>query len=396
MNYILFDDFIVRNNLLPLTYMRPIAEIRFGILSMREKWEIFLNIKTSTLTEEYLSEKFPIVKGDKNVLINSTICPTDDLLKRINELQSNQTLITDDKIIAMVLSEDELESVGEVDNIGVEEIAYDKELLEITFPWDIFAKNAEAIKYDFDLITKGRKSENISKTVNVICRENIFVEKGAKIEYASLNASNGPIYIGRDAEIMEGSLIRGPFALCDNSTVKMGAKIYGPTTIGPFSKVGGEVNNCMFFGYSNKAHDGFMGQSVISEWCNLGADTNISNLKNTYDEVRIWSYPKNSFVSTDLQFCGVIMGDHTKLGINTMINTGTVIGVNCNIFGSGFPRNFIPSFTWGGPSGFSEYNLKKAIIVADAVYKRRNLEFNEVEKNILETVYKNTFSVRNS
>ncbi|MCF8298891.1 MAG: GlmU family protein, partial [Saprospiraceae bacterium] len=383
-------------NLLPLTFMRPIAEIRFGILTMREKWEKYLNVKTSTLTEEYLNKKFPIIKGEENILINSTICPNNDLLKRIKELKSNQTLISEDKIIAMFLNEDELESVGDADTIGVEEIVYDKELLEISFPWDIFSKNSDAIKLDFDLITKGRKSEAISENVFTVNPENIFIEKGAKVEFASLNASNGPIYIGKDAEIMEACAIRGPFALCENSTVKMGAKIYGPTTIGPFSKVGGEVNNSVFFGYSNKAHDGFMGQSVISEWCNIGADTNISNLKNTYDEVRIWSYPKNSFVSTDLQFCGLILGDHSKLGINTMINTGTVIGVNCNIFGAGFPRNFIPSFSWGGHSGFSDYNLKKACDVAEAVYKRRNMEFNDIEKNILETVYKNTFQVRNS
>jgi UDP-N-acetylglucosamine diphosphorylase/glucosamine-1-phosphate N-acetyltransferase len=259
--------------------------------------------------------------------------------------------------------------------------------LKVNQLWDIFYKNEAAIVEDFHLLTKNKKSQELSSSNNVLGKENIFIEKGARIECTILNATTGPIFIGKDAEIMEGSVIRGPFALCDHAQVKMAAKIYGPTTIGPYCRVGGEVNNSVFLGFSNKAHDGFLGHSVIGEWCNLGADTNTSNLKNTYDSVRLWSYSKQTFVATNLQFCGLIMGDHSMSGINTMFNTGTVVGVNANIFGSGFQRNFIPSFSWGGTSGHSNYNLKKAMEVAELVYKRRNRVFDETEKELLSNVY---------
>jgi UDP-N-acetylglucosamine diphosphorylase/glucosamine-1-phosphate N-acetyltransferase len=262
--------------------------------------------------------------------------------------------------------------------------------LKISHTWDIFSKNEPAILDDFELLTLKRASEPLGKTNLQIGEGKIFIEKGAKIEGVTVNTAAGPVYIGNNAEIMEGSLLRGPLAICNNTTVKMGAKIYGPTTIGPYSKVGGEVNNSVIFGYSNKAHDGFLGHSVISEWCNLGADTNTSNLKNTYDNIRLWSYPRRTFVNTHLQFCGLIMGDHSKCGINTMFNTGTVVGINANIFGSGFQRNFIPSFTWGGTSGHSGYDLEKALEVAQSVCKRRGIAFGEIDKEILTHIYQVT------
>ena len=292
------------------------------------------------------------------------------------------------------VSEEELDNIGDSSTEGIEEIQVPEPPLKISHTWDIFAKNDFAINEDFKLITKGKKSQKLSETNNVLGEENIFVEKGAKVECATLNARTGPIYIGRDSEIMEGAVIRGPFALCDGAQVKMAAKIYGATTIGPYCRVGGEINNSVLFGYSNKAHDGFLGHSVIAEWCNLGADTNTSNLKNTYDEVRLWSYSKQTFVNTHLQFCGLIMGDHSKCAINTMFNTGTVVGVNANIFGPGFQRNFIPSFTWGGTSGHINYDLKKAIEVAEIVCKRRRVNFGEVDKDLLTSVYNLTLKNR--
>jgi UDP-N-acetylglucosamine diphosphorylase/glucosamine-1-phosphate N-acetyltransferase len=265
---------------------------------------------------------------------------------------------------------------------------------EVLHPWDIFRLNGLAIESDFDLITKGRKSQPISNTNKVLNAERVFVEEGAVVECAVLNAQTGPIYIGVNAEVMEGSLIRGPFALCEGATLKLGAKIYGPTTIGPYSKAGGEINNSVIFGNSNKAHDGFLGNSVIGEWCNLGADSNTSNLKNNYTNVKLWNYIKQGFVDTGLQFCGLIMGDHSKCGINTMFNTGTVVGVSANIFGDGFPRNFIPSFSWGGAQGFTLYKTEKAFETAQKVLARRGQELNKVEVDILTHVFKLTAGYR--
>ncbi len=390
MNYILFDESIVRTNLLPLTFMRPVADIRIGILTIREKWEKYLNAKTSTLTDPYLSKKYPILKEKANILINGSVCPTDEIVFVIKNLKPNQTVVFNDTIIALHVTEDELESIGDPSSEGIEEIAVTEAPLKINHTWEIFSKNGNALADDFHLLTKGRKSQSLSKTNRVFGEENIFIEKGAKIECAVINATTGPVYIGKNAEIMEGSLIRGPFALCDHAQIKMAAKIYGPTTIGPYCRVGGEVNNSVLFGFSNKAHDGFLGHSVIAEWCNIGADTNTSNLKNTYDTVRLWSYGKQTFINTHLQFCGLIMGDHSKCAINTMFNTGTVVGVNANVFGSGFQRNFIPSFTWGGTSGHSNYTLKKAIEVAEIVYKRRHISFDQEEVDLLSSVYQLT------
>ena len=384
MNYILFDD-SSRNNLLPLTFMRPVADIRIGILTIREKWEKYLNTETSTITESYLAKKYPIKQSDHNILINGSVCPTTEMVAAVKALKKNETLSTENYIIAMNMGDDVYgETDGKTDG---KTILFDADHIKLSNTYDIFSMNGEAIQQDFELLTKGRKTEKLSDTNRVAGIENIFVEKGAKVEFATLNATTGPIYIGKDAEIMENSVIRGPFSLGEHAVVKLAAKIYGPTTIGPYSKVGGEVNNSVLFAHSNKAHDGFLGNSVIAEWCNLGSDTNTSNLKNTYEPVRLWNYPQSSFTSTGLTFCGLIMGDHSKCGINTMFNTGTVIGVNCNIFGSGFQRNYIPSFRWGGTGRQSTYNITKAIKVAQIVYGRREKDFDKTEQDILKAVF---------
>jgi len=393
MNYILFDD-ARRSNLLPLTFTRPVADIRFGILTIREKWEKYLGVKTSSLTENYLSKKFPVVKKPENILINGSICPNAELVNEISQLQPNQALIKNDVVLAMHLTEQELDKTSPKQAGSVNEIYTETQYLEVVNVYDVFALNHIALIQDFKLITQGRKSQKTSPEVHVVNSEDIFIEEGAKIGHSVLNASTGPIYIGKNTEIMEGSLIRGPFALCDHSVVKMGAKIYGATTVGPHSKVGGEINNSVIFGYSNKAHDGFLGHSVLAEWCNLGADTNTSNLKNTYDVVRLWNYPEQTFLDTGLQFCGLIMGDHSKSGINTMFNTGTVVGVSSNVFGGNYQRNFISSFAWGGHAGFTTYNFDKAMKVAEAVYQRRNTEFTETDREILNHVYNITFEYR--
>ena len=387
MNYILFDESIVRTNLLPLTFMRPVADIRIGILTIREKWEKRLKTKTSSLTDNYLSQKFPIIRENENVLINGSIIPNDEIIEVIKNLKRNQIVLYDDTIIALHVMEEELDRIGDQSSEGIEEIRISNPPQKINHTWEIFSKNETAIQEDYTLMTKGRKSQKISGTNRLIGEENIFIEKGARLEFVILNATTGPIYIGKDAEIMEGAVIRGPFALGEGAQVKMAAKIYGPTTVGPFCRVGGEISNSVLFGYSNKHHDGFLGHSVIAEWCNLGADTNTSNLKNTYDFVRVWSYAKQTFVNTHLQFCGLIMGDHSKCAIDTQFNTGTVVGVSANIFGSGLQRNFIPSFTWGGTSGHTNYNIKKAIEVAEIVFKRRNRTLDDTEKGLLTNVY---------
>ncbi|MDX9906449.1 MAG: GlmU family protein [Bacteroidales bacterium] len=385
MNFILFDNFR-RSNLFPLTYLRPVADIRAGILTIREKWEKYLGQKTSTLTESYLRKKFPVVREEDNIMINGSVCPNKQLLEEIHSLKTGEVLFQGDAIIAMRLHAVELEKLDDehIDDVNMVESKSD--ILKITHTWDIFSQNDRAIREDFELLTHGRSSGPVSRSNQVIGDE-IFIEKNAKVECCILNSSTGPIYIGEDAEIMEGSLIRGPFGLGAHATVKMGAKIYGPTTIGPHCKVGGEINNSVFFGFSNKAHDGFMGQSVIGEWCNIGADTNTSNLKNTYETIKLWNYADQTFVETGLQFCGLIMGDHSKCGINTMFNTGTVVGINSNIFGSGYQRNFIPSFSWGGPSGIKSYHIDRAVSVARKVYQRRGLEFDQTEEDILRDVY---------
>lgn len=390
MNYILFDS-DVRTSLLPFTFTRPVADIRVGILTIREKWEKYLGLTTTTITEEYLEEKYPMVEMEENVLINASYIPIKKLVESVKKLSENEAIFYGEDVLAFYSND----SQEEVDFSTYKQIEFEEELLQIKNTWDIFSLNDKAIVLDFELLTEGRKSQPIPEGVNAINKEQIFIEEGASITFASLNATDGPIYIGKNAQIMEGALIRGPFAMGENSLVKMGAKIYGKTTIGPFCKVAGEVNNSVLFGYSNKGHEGYLGNAVLGEWCNIGADSNNSNLKNNYAEVKVWSYETERFAKTGLQFCGLIMGDHSKCGINTMFNTGTVVGVSANIFGSGFPRNFIPSFSWGGASGFTHYQTKKVFEVAEVVMKRKNLEFEEQDKRILEHVFELSSKYRN-
>lgn len=389
MNWILFDD-LNRKRLLPLVYTRPVADIRIGILTIREKWEKYLQAKTSTLTEQYLREKWSLIKSEEdNIFINGSVLPTAALLQEIKQLKHDEALMHGEDLIAMRMTTDDI--WRPTDNI----IETQSDINKIDHCWDIFAKNHQAIVDDFAIITKGRKSAKISPTVRTICPENIFIEDGASLECCVLNATKGPIYIGKEAEVMEGSCIRGPFALCEHGVVKLNTSIYDGTTIGPYCKVGGEISNAVFFSYSNKPHDGFVGNSVIGEWCNLAAGTITSNLNNSYEPVKAWSYEKERFINTGQQFCGTIMGDYSKTGINTMLNTGTVIGVNSNVFGAGYQRNFISSFSWAASlSGTQSYQLEKAFQTAKRVYARRNREFDSIEENILRAVHELT--VKNS
>lgn len=384
MNYILFDG-TVRNQLLPFTFTRPVADIRMGILTIREKWEKYLQTTTSTITEDYLSNKWPMVEMEENVMINASFLPTNELVEQIRDLKEGEAIFHEEDVVAFFAFEDQ-----DINFDTCVSIELKGKPFRVEHTWDIFKLNGEAILADFELLTAGRESQPISSTNQVSAPENIFLEKGAKVECSILNASEGPIYIGANAEIMEGSIVRGSLALCDHATLKLGAKIYGPTTVGPHSKVGGEVNNSVILGYSNKGHDGFLGNSVLGEWCNIGADTNTSNLKNNYAEVRLWDYATEGFAPTGLQFCGLMMGDHSKCGINTMFNTGTVVGVSANIFGAGFPRNFIPSFSWGGSGGTTTYKTNKAFEVAEKVMARRSIELTEDDKEIMEHIFEET------
>jgi UDP-N-acetylglucosamine diphosphorylase/glucosamine-1-phosphate N-acetyltransferase len=385
MNYILFDG-PRRNDLLPFTFTRPVADIRIGILTIREKWEKHLGSTITTLTEEYLSQKYPMVEMEENVMINASFLPNPELVEIVSNLKQNQAIFRGKDVIAFYTQENQ----EEVDFDAYEIIDFKGDCLIVEHTWDIFSKNDAAIREDFELLTADRKSQPIPKSVNTIAKENIFIEEGAKLEFVTLNASTGPIYVGKNSEIMEGSVIRGPFALCEEAQVKLATKVYGATTVGPYSKIGGEVNNSVLFGYSNKGHDGFLGNSVLGEWCNIGADSNNSNLKNNYEEVKLWDYETESFEKTGLQFCGLMMGDHSKCGINTMFNTGTVVGVSANIFGAGFPRNFVPSFSWGGAAGFTVYMTKKAFETARLVMSRRGINFDEKEQEILQHVFEQT------
>lgn len=395
-NVILFDN-EGRDHLLPLTYTRPICELRIGILRIREKWEKLLNAQASFITQDYLSQKYPINIGEDNFVINGSVLPTAQMVRLISQLESNEALLNNESLIAARLNEKQFHRLMHEEDI--EELAGfeigETPFIQINNLWDIFSKNGDALKTDFELLTNGRQSQPLSDTNTVVGDPKlIFLEEGAVVEAATLNTKNGPIYVGRNAEIMEGCHVRGGLALCEGATLKLGAKVYGPTTIGPYSKIGGEVSNIVVTGYSSKGHDGYLGNAVLGEWCNLGADTNSSNLKNNYAEVRVWDYPTESFAKTGLTFCGLIMGDHSKCGINTMFNTGTVVGVSANIFGSGFPRNFIPSFAWGGPSGFNTYKTNKAFETAKIVMARRDKTFEEVEEHILNHVFEESSRFR--
>jgi UDP-N-acetylglucosamine diphosphorylase/glucosamine-1-phosphate N-acetyltransferase len=390
MNYILFDS-DVRDTLLPFTYTKPVADIRIGILTIREKWEKRLGLTTTTITADYLEEKYPMVEMEENILINASFCPTESLVEKVKNLSKNEAIFKGEDVLAFHTTQ----SQEEVDFDTYTQIEFDEELIQIKNTSDIFTHNGKAIQQDFDLITEERTSEIIPTGIQVINPGNIFIEEGAQILFSTLNASEGPIYIGKDALIMENASIRGPFAMCENAVVKMGAKIYKDTTIGPFSKVGGEISNAVIFGYSSKGHDGYLGNSVIGEWCNLGAGTNNSNLKNNYSEVKLWNYETGRFAKTGLQFCGLMMGDHSKCAISTMFNTGTVVGVSANLFGSGFPRNFTPSFSWGGAAGYETFQMNKVSEVVTAVMKRKNLVFDAVDQKILDHVFEETKQYRN-
>lgn len=393
-NHVLFDD-NSWENLLPLTFTKPVAEIRSGIFTLKEKWEHYLGTGCSYLTKPYLQVKYKTVFGDDTIFINSSVIPNSQIVQEIQILQTDEVLVNEDTIIAarisytgkLEINEQIFKKSGKIQSIS--------KFRKLNHLWEIFKHNGDAIVEDYAIVTKGRKTIKISdRNNNLLNPENIFVEEGAKVSFATINASEGPVYIGNDAEVMEGAIVRGPFALCRQSVLKMGARIYGPTTIGPFSKVGGEVNNSVITGYSNKAHDGFLGNSVIGEWCNLGADTNNSNLKNNYADVKLWDYNSEGFIETGLQFCGLFMGDHSKCGINTMFNTGTVIGVSANVFGAGFPRNFIPSFTWGGIPRSATFLLPKVIEVVEKVMGRRDIKLTEPDKAILNEVFNMTEKYR--
>ena len=385
MALILYDD-QTRDNLLPLTFTRPVSGLRVGILTIEEKWEHDLGTRSTPLTSSYLQGKFPCHEEDDNLYVNGMLLPEPGIVEAIGNLQPEQALAKEGILLASRsrggLSENF--TPGQWIQVAKE---FKGDIAMVNYPWQIFRLNQQEIEADFIRVTTGRKSEKLSDTIRVDRPGSVFVEPGFMGGYFTLNASRGPIYLGADSEIMEGSLIRGPFALCEGAVVKMGARIYGPTTIGPFSKVGGEINNSVLQANSNKAHDGFLGNSVIGEWCNLGADTNNSNLKNNYADVKIWNYPSGRYISSGGQFCGLIMGDHSKCGINTMFNTGTVVGVSANIFGPGFPSNFIPSFSWGGADGFTEYRLEKALETAGLVMERRGLKLTPEEKAILEYIF---------
>lgn len=391
MNYILFDDYS-RHDLLPFTYTKPVSEIRIGILTITEKWEKYLSSKVSFQTQDFLNVKFKKQSTNDNLYINGKVCPNHELIGEISKLQNNSAIKSGNDLIAFRTSENKYFDVEGLLKTATE---IPKNYISIKNVWDIFSKNDKAIKSDFELLTKGRKSQSLSNTNTLIGELNqLFIEEGASIEASVLNVTNGPIYIGKDAEVMEGSLIRGPFSLGEHSALKLGTKIYGATTIGPHCKVGGEVNNSVIFGFTNKAHDGFLGNSVIGEWCNLGADTNNSNLKNNYGNVKLFNYVNEEMKDTQLQFCGLIMGDHSKCGINTMFNTGTVVGVGANIFGGGFPLTHIPSFSWGGSENMETYKLDKMFETAERVYARRGIELSAEEKNILTYIFKSTEKFR--
>ncbi len=393
MNYILFGA-QARDHMLPFTFIRPLADIRVGILTVRQKWEAWLQKETSTLTEPYLTEKYPLVKEADNILINSSVLPDEILLAEIDRLQPNQTLVSGDVLIAHRVKEEDIENMAHELLDHVEPLHTRSNIRKLSRLWDIVTLNESEIAVDYKMITKGREGQPLPAYARTIAPENIFIEAGAKIDMAMINASEGPVYIGEDAHVMDGAMIKGPAGIGHGATVRMGAKIYGGSSVGPHSKVGGEMQSSVIFGYSNKAHEGFLGHSVIGEWCNIGADTNTSNLKINYDKIRLWDYVEQSFIRSDLNFCGTFMGDHSKCGIDTMFNTGTVIGVGAQVFGAGYMRNFIPSFTRG--SGFDVADIEKAIEVAKRVYTRRNVTFSSMDEKILRHVFDKTASFRTS
>jgi UDP-N-acetylglucosamine diphosphorylase/glucosamine-1-phosphate N-acetyltransferase len=377
----LFDD-SAWLSLKPLTFTRPVADLRIGILTIAEKWAKHLEATNfGYQTAPYLNIKYPSISAQLS--INGSICPDKQLVDAVFLLKDGECLIQDSLIIAF---KSHLPLLWNEVNEKLKNVAYPKEIVQIRYPENIFSYNHVELVKDFELLTKGKTSAKLSNT-NVLLGDDIFVEEGATAECSTFNSLQGPIYLGKNTQVWEGSNIRGSFALCNDSQIKMGAKIYGKTTIGPFSRVGGEINNSVIWGYSSKGHDGYLGNAVLGQWCNIGADSNNSNLKNNYAEVRLWDYEKETFRKTGLQFCGLIMADHAKCAINTMFNTGTVAGVSANIFSAGFPRNFIPDFAWGGAHGFDVYGLEKMLQTAEKVFERRNMKLDDKEAAILSHVF---------
>jgi UDP-N-acetylglucosamine diphosphorylase/glucosamine-1-phosphate N-acetyltransferase len=392
MNYILYDDPAIRVSLMPFTLTRPTAELRVGITTIVHKWEHCFSARPSYLTEPYLQDRYPLVEGDKNTYINGAVCPGETLLAAINKLKTGQKLVQEDTCIA-IRTDDFHSTIEELTEAisKAKAVVFSEPVTIIRHGYNIFQRNGEQIRYDFNWLTKGRESVQITdKHTSVYNPQDVFVEEGAVIISAVLNANAGPIYIGKNAEVQEGSLVRGAFAICEGSILHMGSKMRGDNTIGPHCKVGGEITNSVFMGYSNKAHEGYLGNSVVGEWCNIGADTNTSNMKNDYGNIKLWSYTENKLVDSGLQFCGLMMGDHSKAGINTMFNTGSVVGVSANIFGGDFPPKYVPSFSWGGAKGLEVYLLDKALDVAGKAMQRRGRTLEEADKKILEHVFQLT------
>lgn len=387
MNLILFDDPQIRTALLPFTFTRPVSKIRVGILTIDEKWERWLGLKPSFQTENYLQKKFERITTTDNLLVNGAICPDEKIVDTIKSLPPGYFLTRDKLLLAARQPQGDLNKQNTIE--------YNHPLTLIDRTWRIFKENASQLKVDFKLITSGRQSAPISdKNTIVYGADNVFLEDGVYIRAAILNAETGPIYLGKNSVIQEGALIRGSFALGEGGHVNMGAKIRGDTSVGPFSKIGGEVSNSVIFSYSNKAHDGFLGNSVIGEWCNLGADTNTSNLKNNYDSNKLYNHALSEYEDTGLQFCGLMMGDHSKCGINTMFNTATVVDVCANIFGAGYPANHVPSFSWGGVDGMVTNKLEKVLETAQRVLERRNLPLTNIDKEILTYIFELTANDR--
>lgn len=385
MNLILFDDPSIRIELYPFTLTRPVSKIRCGILTIDEKWMKRLDLEASFLTPDYLQKKYSLKNGDDNLLVNGALCPDDDVITAIRQLKPGDALVQNETVLAT------RNASAEIPKEFKNKITYRHPVTMIDRVWKIFELNASQIKADLPVVTKGRKSQGIQdKHTAVYGEENLFVEEGVTVRAAIINADRGPVYLGKNSIVHEGAVIRGTFALCEAGEVNVGAKIRGDTTIGPHSKVGGEVAAAVIFGFSNKSHDGYMGCTVIGEWCNFGADSNTSNLKNNYDTVKLWSHSKKSYVDTGLQFCGLMMGDHSKCAINSMFNTGTVVDVFANIYGEGFLPNYIPSFSWGGSGGLTTYKLDKALDTAKKVLARREEVLSEADRHILEHVYEMT------
>jgi UDP-N-acetylglucosamine diphosphorylase/glucosamine-1-phosphate N-acetyltransferase len=391
MKFTLIDHPAYWTNLLPLTYTRPISALRVGIVTIAEKWEHYLAESASFITESYLSKKYLYNSAQDQLFINSALLPSATLVEQIEKLESGAALVSENEVLAYRASSPRPLRIEEFDN----KIEIDVEFNMVTQRWHIFQMNGAEIRNDFDLITRGRTSKPINDPfTRVYGEENLFIEEGVYIKAAIINAENGPVYLGKDAHISEGAIIRGPFAMGEGAAVGVGGKFRGDTTLGPYCKVAGEVSNSVFYAYSNKSHEGYVGNTVIGEWCNIGADSNCSNLKNNYKPIKTWNYATQQLEQTDLQFCGLVMGDHTKCGINTMFNTATVAGVGANIFGAGFPDTFIPSFAWGGAEGFDTYRIDKMMETAELVMGRRHKPLTEVDINILKAVYEKTAQER--